>query len=43
MLGQFLKNSISNDIVLLAKKDFKNRQNIKKHNKVIDERTKAVN
>lgn len=43
MLGQFLKNSISNDIVLLAKKDFKNRQNIKKHDKVIDERTKAVN
>ena len=43
MLDQYLKTSIANDIVMLAKKDFKNRQNIKKYEKVIDERTKAVN
>ncbi|MBR1944280.1 MAG: SurA N-terminal domain-containing protein [Alphaproteobacteria bacterium] len=43
MIGQFLKNSVANDIVLLAKKDFKNRQNIKKYEKIIEERTKTVN
>lgn len=43
MLNQHLKNSISNDIVILTKKDFKNRQKIKRNNKVIDERTKGDN
>ncbi len=42
-LDKHLTNSISNDIVVLAKKDFKNRQKIKKNKKIIDERTSTVN
>ena len=40
MLNKHLTNSISNDIVVLAKKAFKDKQQIKRNNKVIDERTK---
>lgn len=43
ILNKYLNNSVSNDIVILAKKDFKDRQKIKKNNKIIDERTKVIN
>lgn len=43
ILNKYLNNSVSNDIVVLAKKDFKDRQKIKKNNKIIDERTKVIN
>ena len=43
MLNKYLNSGVSNDIVILTKKEFKTRQKIKKNNKVIDERTNVVN
>ena len=41
VLNKYLNNSIANDIITLAKKDFKSRQKIKRNEKIIDERTKV--
>ena len=41
LLNKYLNNSIANDIVVLAKRDFKNRQKIKRNEKIIEERTKT--
>ena len=41
IVNKYINNSTANDILMIAKKEFKDRQKIKKDHKIINERTKV--